>query len=321
LSAKLLYVIFVVVAVTMAESFAADANVMRVHDPAIIKQGSHYYLFSTGRGIPIRQSTDLVHWQRAGRVFSDDVPSWAKDLIPEASGIWAPDISFSGGLYRVYYSVSTFGSQHSAIGLVVNKTLDPNNPDYKWTDLGPVIESAAGKTDFNAIDADAFTDQQGQGWLVLGSFHGGIKLVRLDASGKVADPNIIHLASRPGINAIEGPCLMSRGGYYYLFVSFDLCCKGVDSTYRIMVGRSKAVMGPYVDRQGRDMREDGGTQVLAGDDDWKGPGHNEILQDGGIDYLVHHAYDAHNNGRPTLLVRPITWDKDGWPVPGKALHP
>jgi arabinan endo-1,5-alpha-L-arabinosidase len=323
LFAELRLLTVLVLAVVMTGSSAVEGSaVAPVHDPAVIRQGVYYYLFSTGRGIPIRRSTDLVNWQRTGRVFENDVPEWVKEAIPEARGLWAPDVSLSKGLYRIYYSVSTFGSQRSAIGLVVNKTLDAADPNYRWEDRGMVIDSAPGRTDFNAIDADAFTDEDGQAWLVFGSFWGGIKMVRLNPdSGMPADPNIMGIAARPGETAIEGACLMRHDGYYYLFASFDLCCKGVDSTYKIMIGRSKGVTGPYVDKNGKDMREGGGSLVLAGDDDWKGPGHSEILQDGGKDYLVHHAYDAHNNGRATLLIRPLTWDAGGWPIAGKPLRP
>jgi arabinan endo-1,5-alpha-L-arabinosidase len=305
------------------EASAAEGNsISPVHDPAVIRQGAHYYLFSTGRGIPIRRSTDLVNWERTGRVFENDVPEWVKAAIPGATGFWAPDISFSRGFYRIYYSVSTFGSQRSAIGLAINRTLDQSDPNYQWVDKGMVIDSAAGRTDFNAIDADAFTDEEGKAWLVFGSFWGGIKMVRLEPeSGMPAEPDVISLAARPGSTAIEGACLMRHDGYYYLFVSFDLCCKGVESTYKIMAGRSRSVTGPYADREGKAMMEGGGTLVLASDNNWKGPGHNEILQDGGKDYIVHHAYDAHNNGRATLIIRPLAWDKDGWPMPGEPLKP
>jgi arabinan endo-1,5-alpha-L-arabinosidase len=313
----------VLMAVLLMEASATDSNRMPlVHDPAIIRQGQSYYLFSTGRGIPIRVSTDMVHWQRVGRVFENDSPQWAKEAYPEATWLWAPDISFSRGLYRVYYSVSSFGSQRSAIGLVVNRTLDATDPNYKWEDRGMVIDSAPGRCDFNSIDADAFTDADGQAWLVFGSFWSGIKMVSIDPeSGMPRDPNVLPIAGRPGNTAIEGACLMRHDGYYYLFASFDLCCKGVDSTYKIMVGRSRVVTGPYVDRNSVEMLAGGGSLVLAGDENWKGPGHNEILQDGEKEYLVHHAYDVHNDGRATLLVRPLTWDKDGWPIAGKPLEP
>ncbi|HSV27458.1 MAG TPA: arabinan endo-1,5-alpha-L-arabinosidase, partial [Sedimentisphaerales bacterium] len=289
----------------MTESSPTPVRPGHIHDPSIIKQGNYYYLFSTGQGIPIHRSTDLVNWERFGRIFEDGGPAWAREAVPGTTGYWwAPDISYSGGLYRVYYSVSTFGSQRSLIALAVNKTLDPNSPDYKWEDRGIVIESAPGKTYFNAIDADAFTDNDGRQWLIFGSFFGGIKMGRLDsATNKLADPNLIHIASRSGENAIEAPCLMYRQGFYYLFVSFDFCCRGLESTYKVMVGRSENVMGPYFDREGRDMREGGGTLLLQSDDEWIGPGHNDVFRDGGTDYIVHHAYDPRNNGRPTLLIR------------------
>jgi arabinan endo-1,5-alpha-L-arabinosidase len=295
----------------------------RVHDPAVIRCGRFFYLFSTGPRLPIFRSADLLHWRQTGSIFGAELPAWTETVAPGTKGYWwAPDISFSAGLYRVYYSVSTFGSQRSAIGLAVNKTLDPGQADYRWTDCGPVVESAPGLTDFNAIDADAFTDSDGRQWLIFGSFFGGIKMARLDpATNKLADSNIVHIAARPGTNAIEGACLLRRGDYYYLFVSFDLCCRGIESTYRIMVGRSQCVTGPYFDRDGRDMRQGGGTCLLEGDDDWKGPGHNEVFTDSGLDYIVHHAYDARRGGRPTLFIRPLIWHADAWPAPGAPLQP
>ena len=303
-------------------SSVGESATRHVHDPAIIKQGKDYYLFSTGPGIPIRHSTDLVNWLRLGRVFPNRLPEWAADAIPGASGLWAPDISFYNGLYHLYYSVSTFGSQRSCIGLAVNKTLDPNSPDYSWKDLGMVVESFPDKNDFNAIDADLALDEAGKPWLAFGSFWGGIKLIRLDlATGKPTpdDKTIYSIAARPVEKAIEGACIMRHGDWYYLFVSFDFCCRGADSDYKIMVGRSHDITGPYLDRSGRDMRAGGGTLILASDDRWKGPGHNEIFSDGTLDYLVHHAYDPLNHGIPTLLIHLLAWDAEGWPLPGPPL--
>jgi arabinan endo-1,5-alpha-L-arabinosidase len=319
---KILFTVLVVSLAMTINSSVGESAIRHVHDPAIIKQGKEYYLFSTGSGIPIRRSADLVNWLRLGRVFPDRLPDWAADAITGARGLWAPDISFYNGLYHLYYSVSTFGSQRSCIGLAVNKTLDPNSPDYSWKDMGMVVESFPDKNDFNAIDADITLDEAGKPWLSFGSFWGGIKLIRLDPkTGKQSpdDKTIYSIAARPVEKAIEGPCIMPRGGWYYLFVSFDFCCRGADSDYKIMVGRSKSITGPYLDRGGRDMREGGGTLLLASDDRWKGPGHNEIFSDGGLDYLVHHAYDPLDHGIPTLLIRPLAWDSEGWPLPGPPL--
>ena len=221
-------------------------DVAPVHDPAIIKQGGSYYLFSTtiarsGTGqIPIRTSTDLIHWTLTGAVFAQ-MPDWAKREIPKANGIWAPDISFANGEYRLYYAVSTFGSNRSAIGLATSPTLDASAPNYRWTDKGEVLASTVAN-DFNAIDPAAITDRDGRAWLVFGSFWTGIKMVRLDsATGLRAadDQKVYSLARRPAPDAIEAPFLIEHGGYYYLFASFDFCCRGVDSTYYTVVGRSR----------------------------------------------------------------------------------
>jgi len=151
---------------------AADEPMRHVHDPTIATHGGEYYVFSTGKGIPIRRSKNLLHWETAGRVFEEDAPAWARQEIPGARDVWAPDISFCGGQYHLYYSVSTFGSQRSCIGLATNKTLDPADKEYQWIDQGKVIESFPGKDDFNAIDPALVLDARKRPWLVFGSFWG-----------------------------------------------------------------------------------------------------------------------------------------------------
>jgi arabinan endo-1,5-alpha-L-arabinosidase len=113
--------------------------------------------------------------------------------------------------------------------------------------------------------------------------------------------------------------MIQRDGWYYLFVSWDTCCKGVDSTYKIMVGRSKDVLGPYVDAEGNRMTDGGGTLVLERQGRWIGPGHNSVLNDNCKYYLVYHTYDGDNRGQSVLQIRPLTWDKNGWPKPGDIL--
>lgn len=305
-------------------------DITHVHDPAIIRQGDTYYLFATGHlgskaGLtPLRTSRDLVDWTYAGASFAA-LPRWARRDIAGARGLWAPDISYSNGEYRLYYSVSTFGKNRSAIGLATARRLDARAPAAGWTDRGPVIESHA-DDDFNAIDPAAFTDREGRQWLAFGSFWSGIKLVRLDPatglrSGK--DRTIHALARRPGAGAIEAPFVIEREGYYYLFASFDYCCRGAESSYYTVVGRSRAPTGPYVDREGRAMMEGGGTTVLpavhdGADQDgprhFVGPGHVAILRDRAMDYIIYHAYDVSANGVPTLRIQPLGWMGDGWPM-------
>jgi arabinan endo-1,5-alpha-L-arabinosidase len=113
--------------------------------------------------------------------------------------------------------------------------------------------------------------------------------------------------------SVEAPFIIRKGDYYYLFVSFDFCCRGVESTYRVMVGRSEVVTGPYVDQDGKPMLEGGGTQVTFPTSRWRGPGHNAILQENGEEKIVYHAYDATLNGIPTLRIQTLEWDDDGWP--------
>ncbi len=150
----------------------------------------------------------------------------------------------------------------------------------------------------------------------FGSFWSGIKLVRLDsASGKpVGQP--IHIAGRNG-GAIEAAFIVRHSRWFYLFVSFDICCKGIESSYKIMVGRSQKIDGPYLDFSGKKLTEGGGTLVLAGYKQVRGPGHNAVLSDNGKDYLLHHFYNADAGGRPTLQIRPLLWSKNGWPLAGE----
>ena len=297
-----------------------------VHDPSIIKQGDTYYLFvTTSREdqppglIHIRTSKDLVTWTKTGAVFAA-MPAWAKRTIKGTTGLWAPDISYANGQYRLYYSVSTFGSNHSAIGLATSPTLDPAAPGYGWTDQGAVIVSPRGG-DYNAIDPNAFTDTDGRSWLAFGSFWTGLKLIGIDpATGKrlTGDDAVLPLARRRNPGAIEAPFLVRRGDFYYLFASNDFCCRGAASTYYTVVGRSKAVTGPYLDFDGKPMMEGYGQVVLHTQLDptkrWRGPGHAAVLHDGAADYIVYHAYDASNKGKPTLRIQRLGWTKDGWPV-------
>ena len=295
--------------------------VTNVTDPRIIAEAGTCYVFSTGPGIPIRASRDLIHWQSIGRVFPT-TPSWALAKVPGATSIWAPDISFYNGQYHLYYAVSTFGGQRSVIGLATNTTLNSSAPGYHWVDQGEVTESIPGRSNFNAIDPNLVIDPKTGIWLAFGSQWSGIKLVALNpGTGKPESlhPRLFSLASRPNHAPIEAPFIFQKGGYYYLFVSFDRCCMGDSSTYKIMVGRSRSVTGPYVDQHGTPLTRGGGTLVLSGNARYRGPGHNAVLAVGATDFLVYHTYDAQDYGVPTLQIRPLSWGSTGWPVAGSPL--
>ena len=290
-----------------------------VHDPSIAKEGKNYYVFSTGPGIALRISPDRVNWQPAIRVF-DPVPSWTRLTIPGSNDFyWAPDISFFNHKWHLYYAVSTFGKNRSAIGLATNTTLDPKGKDYKWVDEGPVFQSYP-KDNYNAIDPNISFDEKGEPWLSFGSFWSGIKLLKIEsATGKPErpdDPPIAiagrpHTGGQPG--AIEAPFIVRHGRYFFLFASFDFCCRGVNSTYNIRVGRASKITGPYLDEDGKSMADGGGSVVLATTGRWHGPGGSSFLKDGRNDFLVYHTYDGNENGVPKLRIDPVTWDKAGWP--------
>ncbi len=297
-----------------------------MHDPVAIEADGAYYIFNTGVGIANLRSTDLESWQYMGPVFPSS-PEWAKTEVPKFDGnIWAPDISFHNGKYYLYYSISSFASNRSCIGVATNLTLDRNNPAYRWEDHGKLIESVPGRDNWNAIDPNLIFDENGTPWLSFGSFWGGLKIVKLSNDLlSVATPQEWHtIASRerdssldetdPGNAAIEAPFIFRKGDYYYLFVSFDLCCRAENSNYNVRYGRSKSVIGPYVDKNGVDLMQGGGTLLLAGDEKFYGVGHNSVYTFKGNDYLLCHGYLKSEKGTPILITKKLVWDNEGWPI-------
>ena len=299
---------------------------IQVHDPVMIKQGDTFYLFCTGMGITMWSSKDMVKWKKEKQVF-EKAPTWAVEAIPAYSGhTWAPDISFHNGQYYLYYSVSAFGKNTSCIGVATNKTLNPNDQLYQWIDHGKVVQSVPGRDMWNAIDPNLILEDSGTPWLVFGSFWEGIKLVKLNPEMTApAEPQEWHtVAARPrdyytdeknaGEGSIEAPFLFKKDRFYYLFVSFDFCCRGLESNYKVVVGRSETITGPYLDKNGFKMIYGGGTPVLTGNKDWTGVGHNAAYTFDGQDYIIYHGYDARDQGRPKLLIDKMSWDADGWPI-------
>lgn len=280
------------------------------HDPSMVRTPDGYLLHSTHDRIQVRSSADRAHFTRTGSALRE-VPAWVYEYN-SGGDVWAPDVSRHNGRYWMYYSASSFGTNHSAIGLATSPTGHPGT----WTDRGIVLSSRAGD-DYNAIDPALLVDRQGRWWLSFGSFWSGIRMIRLDpATGKASplDDRLYHLAGRPNPpNAIESPYIVEHGGYYYLFVSFGRCCRGTDSTYRVMVGRSRSPTGPYLDRDGTPMRDGGGTEVLATHGDVVGPGGQSVLDDADGSLLVYHYYDAGADGAPRLGLNLLDWDAQGWP--------
>ncbi|MDF3124125.1 arabinan endo-1,5-alpha-L-arabinosidase [Rheinheimera sp. 1928-s] len=310
---------------TMLLANPLQAEQVSIHDPVMAKEKSQYFLYSTGPGITFYQSSDLKNWRLGGRVFATE-PDWAKSVSPSFDGhIWAPDIFQHQGKFYLYYSISAFGKNTSAIGVTVNTTLDPQDPKYQWVDQGIVLQSVPQRDLWNAIDPAIILDEQGQAWMSFGSFWGGLKLVKLDQSlTRIAQPEQWHTLAKaerpaflddaePGPAELEAPFIYKKDQFYYLFVSYGKCCRGKDSTYHIVVGRSKSLTGPYLDKEGKDLAAGGGSVLLKGNSDWPGLGHNSVYGFDGKDYLVFHAYEMADNGLQKLKITALNWDKNGWP--------
>lgn len=300
-------------------------SVIRVHDPVMIKEGDTYHLFCTGFGISHFTSQDLQNWDKKEPVFAEK-PSWADQVVPGfRNHIWAPDILKHEGTFYLYYSVSAFGKNTSAIGLATNKSLEPGAKDNKWMDQGIVIQSIPNKDLWNAIDPNVILDDGGTPWLSFGSFWDGLKLTKLDKDFKnLSVKQEWHTLARrersfelgddnPGDAALEAPFIFRKDGWYYLFLSWDYCCKGSESTYKVVVGRSKNLEGPYFDKDQKSLFHGGGSLVLEGNANYAGAGHCSVYSVDGKDLILFHAYDQSRKGMPVLKIKPLEWDEAGWP--------
>lgn len=287
---------------------------LKVHDPVMIKQGNTYYVYHTGKGISIKTSPDRVHWTNAGRVFDEtNSPTWWKTDIPNQDGnLWAPDIHYYKGKYYLYYSVSAWMNFNSSVGLATNTTLDPKDPKYKWVDEGQVISYKNGGEKVNVIDPNAFQDKDGKDWLVYGSYQAGLRLVQLDPmTGKLLQdpPQITTLTTKLG----EGSFIIKAAQYYYIFASRGICCKALNSTYQVVIGRSKDIKGPYLNKEGKSWVDNNYTLFLEGNYEEPGRGHNGFITDHDTTFVVYHAYTRSANGEPRLNIKPVYMDDQGWP--------
>ncbi|MCA9238658.1 MAG: arabinan endo-1,5-alpha-L-arabinosidase, partial [Planctomycetales bacterium] len=197
-------------------------------------------------------------------------------------------------------------------------TLNPADSGYGWKDHGIVVQTDE-HSDHNAIDPAIVRTPSGELWMVYGSYWTGIKLFRLDpVTGKRISPDAptYSLARK---EQIEAASIYYHDGYYYLFVNWGHCCRGVRSTYNIRVGRSRAITGPYLDRDGVDLLEGGGTLLLDSEGSAIGPGHAAFFPRDGQELLSYHFYSAEDNGRAKLGVRRLSWDEQGWPLAGELV--
>ncbi|MBO4827173.1 MAG: family 43 glycosylhydrolase [Prevotella sp.] len=330
------FVVWTVATLSVAQSqqhqrrgHLSETTAPMVHDPVMAYADSTYHLFSTGWGIQHATSRDLRTWLVADTPVMTVIPQWARDSVPGFVGhVWAPDVIQWHGRWWMAYSCSTFGRNGSAIGLLSNRSLSARSP---WSDEGCIVCSREGRDNWNAIDPNFIIDADDQPWMTYGSFWDGIQIVRLDTTMHVAQGcKPVTIARRhatddttaepnptskfAGTNAIEAPFIFHRNGWYYLFVSWDYCCRGIQSNYRVAVGRSRSVEGPYTDREGRPMLQGGGTLFVEGDKkEFEALGHCAVYHIDNRDIFICHGYSIAHEGASILVSRNIRWTPDGWP--------
>jgi arabinan endo-1,5-alpha-L-arabinosidase len=284
------------------------------HDPNIYKTSSTWWIFETtdNGGIGVKYSADGHAWTQGLPIFPGGLAWWSSYLpAGKTAMVWAPGCGEYAGNGYCYYAISSFGSQKSAIGLT---TSAGGIASGQWVDQGAILTSKSGDG-YNAIDPAFVLADNGDPYLVFGSFWNGIHITRVSKVNlKPPTGGIVNIA-KDSVNGIENGFVVKKAvsgtTYYYLFASKGACCQGANSTYYIVVGRSTAITGPYVDKDGVAMLSGGGTVLATSGTRFKGPGGQSLLADGSV--MAWHAYDAQNNGAPILFINNVTWGADGWP--------
>ncbi|MBR2197958.1 MAG: family 43 glycosylhydrolase [Fibrobacter sp.] len=310
-----------------AQAFAADwyakDNLQPGHDPSMIRFEDGYALMSTNNKLSLWTSEDAYNWQGHDSTVKA-VPQWAYTYAPNTENIWAPDIFYMNGEYRVYYCVSEFGKRNSAIGYTATTSIVPGSDGYGWKDHGHVFHTKEGTDKYNAIDADVVKDTKGNYWMAFGSFGLGIQLIKLDATTgyQASDDktvyNIARRTSSASEGAEEGPSLIEHNGQYFLFTAWDICCQQgpniENTTYKTAYGRADSVTGPYKDRAGYSMLNGGGTILMERYGRYVGPGGGEAFQDLNRVRFVHHYYDNSEKGDKYnhIHIRDVVFTDDNW---------
>lgn len=274
-------------------------------DPEIIKaRDGYFYIFATEEGTPtpIIRSKDLVSWTLVGSAFTEETrPSFEPN-----GGVWAPDINFISDQYVLYYSMSRWGGGETC-GIGTATGASPAGP---FNDHGKMFRSNEIGV-HNSIDP-FYIYVDGKNYLFWGSFF-GIYYIELTENGL----GIKYGAEKQKIagSAFEAVNIHKRDDYYYLFASIGSCCEGVNSSYKLVVGRSKSLFGPYVDKNGKNMMDNGFEIVIDSNSKFVGNGHcSSIVQDdAGNDWILYHGIDVEKPDRRVLLLDQVMW-VDGWPM-------
>ncbi|NLX81647.1 MAG: family 43 glycosylhydrolase, partial [Proteiniphilum sp.] len=273
-------------------------------DPTLMKaEDGYFYLYATEdiRNTPILRSKDLVNWENIGTAFTNDT----RPTFEPKGGLWAPDINYINGKYVLYYSMSVWGGEWTCgVGVATS-----NNPEGPFEDHGSLFRS-------NEIDVQNSIDQfyiedNGKKYLFWGSFR-GIYAIELSDDGLSLKPDAEKL--KVAGTAYEGVYIHKRNGFYYMFASIGSCCRGLESTYTTVVGRSDNLFGPYKDKQGRLMMNNNHEVLIGKNEKFVGTGHNsEIVTDNnGRDWFLYHAVSVDNPSGRVLMLDEVQW-KDNWP--------
>lgn len=294
-----------------------------VADPTVIRTDEGFYLYATQTNsywIPIYFSKDLVNWEFKRSAFRKATRP-TEDVLPGGGAFWAPEIRYINGKYVLYFSWAKWGD--GSISYTAVATSD--SPVGDFLNAKPLLIT----DDFGSNCIDQFYyEEDGKKYMFVGSFN-GIYVTELTDDGlsvkRGADGKPVLKKQVCG-RAFEGTNIYKKGKYYYLFASINNCCpnNGMDSKYKVVVGRSENLLGPYVDRKGKDMLDNFWELVLEGDGEtFFGPGHNSIIipDDAGTDWMIYHSYVKENGtvgGRLGMLDR-IVWSADGWPTIKKCV--
>lgn len=302
---KIVAILFTILSSLFTSPVRAQIGAPYIHDPSTLAEcDGKWYTFGTG----------------GGGIISDDGWSWHSGAERPGGGA-APDVLKIGDRYLCIYGATgggLFGGHNGRILTMWNKTLDPKSPDFKWS-TAIEVASSDGMEDCDAIDPCLLLDPTtGRLWATYGTYFGNIRLIELDPkTGERVKGNV----EKDVAIDCEASALMYKDGWYYLLGTHGTCCDGVNSTYNIVVGRSRSVEGPYVDNVGRDMFHGGGRLVIAAGDRCAGAGHfGRYIVDEGVEVMSFHwEADFDMGGRSVLAVRPIVW-KNGWPVAGERFR-
>lgn len=274
-------------------------------DPSLVRgEDGYFYLYATEdiRNLPIHRSKDLINWELVGTAFTADT----RPTLEPKGGLWAPDINKIGDKYVLYYSMSRWGGEWTCgIGVAIS-----DSPAGPFTDKGMLFRSNEIGVQ-NSIDP-FYIEDQGRKYLFWGSFR-GIYAIELNKDGL----SLKQDAKKKQIagTAYEGVYIHKKKGFYYLFASTGTCCEGLKSTYQTVVGRSKKLFGPYVDKQGKEMQENHHEILIHKSDAFVGNGHNsEIVKDkAGNEWILYHGVSVANPHGRVLLLDKVKW-QDGWPM-------